>query len=608
MVFASRFMRITSYLSGRRSPDAGRAHSTLRGQIIGVAAILLVAGNSAFGEFIVQPMKVELGVHPGKRLIKRLAVENLSRESVEIVDLRLVGMTQNPDGVWQEIEPDTEVIQDPDGARWITVLQRNEPVRIDVSKLRSCERWLELGQDTVELGPLQRKFVDLRISIPGGTRGYYCAALMAETQARPDEDTGIRAGVLFRFLIPIIINVQGRPMRHDIELTDVDLRFRPQTPAKPAATVVTLGIDNEGGTYSRLVGLARVWGEWGGHWRKISDTRFQETGIIPGVTLDLWEDVGQPLPPGKYKVEAYLYVNGKRSDRIAEEIEYSGDPRALEPESHGETALELVPVEAVVEVRPGATRTATMMVANASEEAVDVDVTALLPEHMAGRVFVDDQGQRIRGEDLGCDGWVSVEPKQFRLRGHGRRNLRIMAQMPSFTAPRSNYYSSVQLKASYVDGQAAGSLLGRVYVNTQGVQSNARIIGDDRQLSLAEAAPSRFLVTARFTNLGETYVLPRSRAVLTTVPEGGVRMRFDMSSEVIGQTGHMLPMEVRSFTGVMDIADVAAGIYRLTVILEHDKGSAVQSQKAIRIVDENGSKTVEVLDVDAIGGKTVIDL
>jgi len=601
MVFASRFMRIASYLSGR-------ARSTLRGRIIGVAAVLLVAGSSAFGEFIVQPMKVELGVYPGKQLIKRLAVENLSRESVEIVDLRLVGMTQNPDGVWQEIEPDIEVVEDPNGGRWITVLQRNEPVRIDVSKLRSCERWLELGQDTVELGPLQRKFVDLKIRIPGGTRGYYCAALMAETQARPDEDTGIRAGVLFRFLIPIIINVQGRPMAHDIELTDVGLRFRPQTAAKAAATVVTLGIDNDGGTYSRLVGLARVWGEWGGHWRKISDTQFQETGIIPGVTLDLWEDVGQPLPRGKYKVEAYLYVNGRRTDRISEEIEYAGDPRALQPQGHGESALELVPVEAVVEVRPGATRTATMLVANASEEAVDVDVTAMLPEHMAGRVVVDDQGRTVRGEDLGCEGWVSVAPQRFRLQGHGRRNLKIIAQMPGFTEPRSNYYSSVQVKASYTDGQPAGRLLGRVYIDTQGVQSNTRIFGDNRQLSLAEAAPSRFLVTARFTNLGETYILPRSRAVLTTVPEGGVRMRFEMSSEVIGQTGHMLPMEVRSFTGVMDLADVAAGIYRLTVILEHDKGSAVQSQKAIRIIDENGAKTVEVLDVDAIGGTTVIDL
>ncbi|UCD52166.1 MAG: hypothetical protein JSW27_05915, partial [Phycisphaerales bacterium] len=496
----------------------------------------------------------------------------------------------------------------PNGARWITVFRGGDPVRLDVSKLRSCERWLRLGQDTIELGPLQRKFVDLNIRIPGGTRGYYCAGLLAETQVRPDEDTGMRAGMLFQFLIPIIINVQGRPMRHDIELTDVDLRFRPQAALIPAATVVTLGIDNEGGTYSRLVGLARVWGEWGGHWRKISDTRFRETGIIPGVTLDLWEDVGQPLPPGKYKVEAYLYIDGKRSDRIQEEIEYSGDPRAMRAEGSEESALELVPVEAVVDVRPGATRTATMLVANASEEAVDVDVTAVLPEHMAGRVVVDDQGRTVRGEDLGCEGWLSVAPKQFRLRGHGRRNLKIIAQMPNFTSPRSNYYSSVQLNARYVDGQAAGKLLGRVYVNTQGVQSNARIFGDDRQLSLAEAAPSRFLVTARFTNLGETYILPRSRAVLTTVPEGGVRMRFDMSSEVIGQTGHMLPMEVRSFTGVMDIANVAAGIYRLTVILEHDKGSAVQSQKAIRIRDENGAKTVEVLDVDAIGGKTVIDL
>jgi hypothetical protein len=606
MVFASRFMPSASYLSGCRSCYASGVHSTLLRRIIGIVAIMLWTGTSAFGQFIIQPMKVELGVYPGKRLIKRLAVENLSRESTENVDIRLVGMTQNPNGVWQEIEPDAEVIQDANGARWITVAPGGEEVRLDVSKLRSCERWLELGQDTVTLGPLQRKFVDLKVTIPPGKRGYYCAALMAETQARPSEDTGMRAGVLFRFLIPIIINVQGRPMFHDIDLTDVSLKFRAQTSAKPAATMVTLGIDNPGSTYSRLVGLVRVWGQWGGHWRKISDTRFPETGIIPGVTLDLREDVGRPLPEGKYKVEAFLYVNGKPNGRIKEEIDFSGDPRATV--ARGDAALELDPAEVSVGVRPGATRTTTMTVANASEETVRVNVAALLPEQMAGRVVVDDLGRTVRGEDLGCVDWLRVEPKEFTLRGYGRRNLRVIAQMPKFSEPRSNYYSSVQLKATYVDGTEGGQILGRIYVNTQNVQGNARIIGDDRQFSLAESAPSRYLVTAWFKNLGETYVLPRCRAVLTSVPDGGVRKRFGLSSQIFDQTGHMLPTEVRGFTGVLELADVSAGLYRLTAILEHDTGSAVQSQKAIRISDENGAKVVDVLDVNAIGGKTVIEL
>ena len=568
--------------------------------------IVLLAGSSAFGQFIVQPMKVELGVQAGKRLTTKLALENLSRNNAETISLRLVDMSQDPNGIWQAIEPDTELIEDPNGARWVTVGTENKPIRLDIARLRSCRSWLRLEKDVVELESLRRREVGLHVTIPAGTRGYYCAALIAETHFRPGE-TGVHASVILQFLVPVIIEVQGRPLRDEIQLTDVDLRFQPQQEQVPAATLVTLGIENNGGTYRRLVGLARVWGQVGGHWRKITDTEFVDTGIIPGVSLDLKEDVGRPLPSGKYKVQGFLFVNGRRSGMVEEEIDYDGDGRIISVQ--GDAALELDPRELTIKALPGAIRSSSMRVINASEETVVVDVEVALPEEMMHAVISDGRGQTVRGDELSCVDWLQIEPKQFTLRGHARRSLKIMAYMPSSAANRPNYYATVRLKSRYQDGQAGGETTGRVYVETRGVEATPRILGS--LLTLSESSPERYFVRARFSNSGVTHVLPRCRAALTTLDASGpgmTRKRLDLSSQAYNQTGSMLPCEIRHFSGVLDVSGIAPGEYRLTAILEYGVGGSAQIQKGIAISEKDGLKSVDFIGLDDRGGVVPIEL
>ena len=58
----------------------------------------------------------------------------------------------------------------------------------------------------------------------------------------------------------------------------------------------------------------------------------------------------------------------------------------------------------------------------------------------------------------------------------------------------------------------------------------------------------------------------------------------------------------------MDMSEVSVGEYRLTAIMEYGAGGSQQEQIALRVSEVGGQKTVEVIDVKAIGGPVRIEL
>jgi len=230
----------------------------------------------------------------------------------------------------------------------------------------------------------------------------------------------------------------------------------------------------------------------------------------------------------------------------------------------------------------------------------------VLPMDMMQKVIVDPQGRTIRGEEMGCGDWLEVTPKHFELRGYGQKNLRIRCKMPKSAARMPNHYATINLKARYPDGQPGGLTEGRVYVTTRGVQVVPRIT--PTMLNIAETSPLRYLVRAQFSNSGMTHVLPRCRAILTTADVAKTtRKRIDLSSADLGQqTGNMLPCEKRLFSGVLDMSDVAPGLYYLTAAMEYGAGGSVQKQIVLRATEVGGQKSVEV--TEAIGEPVKIEL
>ena len=572
-------------------------NNRLLARFIGIVALVLLAGGSAFGQFLVQPMKMELSLPPGQRYWPEMIIENMDGVP-RTVDLRLVGLTQDPNGVWLQIEPDAEITQEADGSRWVNA-GADRDMRVNVSKMRSCREWLKLEKDSVDIGPYQRAPIKVRVEVPPGLRGYHSAAIMVSSLLAPAGEGGFSAAVILEFLIPVIIEVQGRPEPTDIGLVDVGLEFRRRTASKPPATLVTMDIANEGGSYSRFVGMSRVWGKWGGHWRIITEQTLPEKGILPGIHLHLAQDVGRALPSGDYKVESMLYVDGRRSPVFKKEFEFKGDERVMK--IRADAAIDIRPRELFIEMIPGATRADRIAMVNASEEAVTVDVEVSVPPHMVNAAYKD-----LRGPDFSCVDWVTVTPQRFELRGHGSRNLRVMATMPKPAGQYPNYYAMVTLRARYPDGQNAGTTKARLCILNKNGEATARLL--NTQLTLSESAPNRYLVTARFSNIGPTHITPDCRAVLTLPPTETARARFLLGSDAYDQSGIMLPLEKRYFTGVLDVSKLPAGMYRLTVVLNGDAGRLVQGQTALRVVDSGERKVVEVMNVEEIGGETTIEL
>jgi hypothetical protein len=345
--------------------------------IIGVVAFVLLGSSSVFGQFVVQPMKLEIQQLPGKRMPQLLTVENQSSSPISQVDFRIADVIQSPSGAWVPLEPD-----DPN---------------VDRSKLRSCADWIRLTKTTMSVGAWQKGQLQIYVTVPAGTRGYYCAAIVAQTQYAAGALQGYSSAILWQFVIPILLEVQGRPMRPEISLTDVGLAFRPSGEDSPPATVTSLAVDNEGGTFSRLEGYVRISGKWAGHWRRITEVGFREIGIIPGANLLLTQDVGRPLPAGQYKVEGFLKINGQPGDQIDKTIDFKGDPRAISAKA--DAMLDLSPLELTIEGAPGVPRTSRILVANSTEEPVTVDVDLTLPEHFESLAGKDANGRTVLGED-----------------------------------------------------------------------------------------------------------------------------------------------------------------------------------------------------------------
>jgi hypothetical protein len=592
--FGNQVTRVDVHLLGGQSTRSVAAGRTGIARIIGTLAILVAAGSSAFGQFVIQPMKVVVPVPPGKRVPIELMLENTTNNTTQDVDLRIVDVAQDANGVWQAIEPDANPVDGPNGTKLVNVGNDVNPNFVDISRLRSCQSWLHLMQNRIEVRPLNKVPIHLTIDVPAGTRGYWCGALLAQALIGPQEIQGYMSNVVLEFLIPIVVEVQGRPERQNVELTDVGLEFRPRDEKADAATLVSLSIKNSGGTYSMLKGYARIWGKLAGHWRKLADREFpSDISIIPGAEYHLKTDVGIALGAGDYRVEGYLYVDGAQGPDITKELTFKGDPRVRGP-SKGSAALDMDQREVMIETQPGQSRGASLLVVNASDEAVSVDLDVSLPDCMVDRV-----AGNIKGDQFDCAPWVKVTPTQFTLEGHGRVNLRILSEMPN-EATNANYYAMIRLHAKYADGQEGGRTDCRVCIQNKKAQGSVLVQG--LPVRLAELSPGRYAVTAQFGNYGDTHLQPTCRAVLSLVSTGAnngeLIKKFNLSNDVLSQSGLMLPLEMRSFTGVMDVSGIAPGTYRLTAILVHDKGKdTVQKQVGLEVTATANGKAIRATEI-----------
>ncbi len=525
-----------------------------------LAAVMALSASTALGQgFMVKPMKMEFAPRANATITKVLELRNTGGD-MKSLDLRLVELSQGAKGAWQIIEPGSDV---------------------DRSKLSSCLKWVTLSADSVEVKPLSKESVTVAVKVPSNARGYYMAGIIAQTRPAPGA-RGLK--VIVRYLIPILVEIQGRPVRQKIALSDVSMARKEATQQTSPTTLINLGITNKGRTYSRVKGQVKLEYFSKDRWRPVSRTKYRELGILPGVVLSLDNDIKKRLPTGKYRLSALLYVDGRRVKPLVKEIEFMGDP--MVSKLAVDSALILEPPQVDLKCVPGSTRTAVIKVENTSEDAVTIQAAAIIPPSLQGVALGE-----LKGTDLSNAKWLSVSPAKFTLRGGGKQNVRLIAKMPKDQATHSNYYGLLTLSASYPDGQSAGTTTSLVAISNSRIEP--KVAAQIEKLTLAAGEGSGYIIKIKAANIGGVHFLPNCGATLLTARE-------QSAGQIIlsGEPGIMLPLATRNFSGEMDFKDVEVGTYLLQASLAFAPGEAATRQILLRVSVENGQKVVSVVDAD----------
>ncbi len=539
--------------------------------IIAIGVAFLVSASPAFGQFTVQPMQLELAVTPGKLIKSAIRVQSFDPNDVHDIYLSVVELSQMEDGSWDIIEPNN--FTDP-----------NSPYfGFDISKLSSCKDWISLSPNTFELAPYGLVPIEVTLRVERGTRGFYGAAIIVTTS--PMQGVG-DVSVVLRFVVPVIVEIQDRPMRPRVQATDIGLEFIKASGQYPARSMVTMDIQNDGGTFSRIKPAVRIWSFTDGHWRVITTTDFQEKSIIPGAKLKLKENIRKPLPSGKYKAAGYLFVDGRRTKKIEKEIDFVGDTSITGIAE--DAPVDLDPIDLTMEGLPGATRTSTIKVINASNETINVQTAMGLPSILQSNAMGE-----VKGEDLDCTGWIQVIPEQFTLRGEGGvQTLRVVNTMPETAAIHPCYYSLLALWATYPDGRKAGVTTTNICVKNKLVETEPAAVA--LKLTLQDLGESNYLVVARFGNFGMIHFVPIRVKAGLTMPNG----IFRVSTFMMGNPNLMLPFEKRDFSGVLDLSYVPADVYALAAAIEYAPGLWAPKQMAVRVSIEGDRRIVQILGVE----------
>ena len=91
-------------------------------RVIGLLLVVLLAGDAAFADFLVQPMLLRRTVQPGKRITVEFMLQNMDPQKEETITLSLAELSQGSDASWVDLRPD-----DPNLSKYA---------------IRSCRNWM----------------------------------------------------------------------------------------------------------------------------------------------------------------------------------------------------------------------------------------------------------------------------------------------------------------------------------------------------------------------------------------------------------------------------------------------------------------------------------
>lgn len=508
-----------------RTGEAVRTAAPFRPVVCVLLLLLITAAVSHAQGFMVNPMRIDVSGRAGQTLRVPLELRNTAGNRNQILEVRPTHLGQTQRGQWGVTSEDPGL-----------------PAGLEVS----ARDWIEVPQNQININPLEREEVDLLIRIPFDARGTYVAGLLVDSPPPPGQ-TGI--SVRMRFIIPVIVEIQGRPVRQQVSVSDVSMDFETRGDSK--STYVRLDVLNEGRTFPRVRGSVQVEILSEERWRPVTRVDFRELGIVPGVKLELSNDLERRLPSGTYRLRADMQVDGRRTPPFVREIAFEGDPDA--DLLAFDRTLSLSPDMLTLDVSPGSTRTSIITVTNPSDDSISVNASALTPDALKGVVM-----QGLVGEELSAAPWIQIRPSEFTLRPNGRQSVRVVSQVPRENVEQAHYYAILHLETRYLDGQSAGETSSTAHLVNVAVQSDPKAVIERVSLTNLDDEGNKYAISGRFVNIGNVHLEP---VMTARVLDGRGSERTQAS--LTGDSGYLLPMGTRDFGGELDFSRLDDGFYAL---------------------------------------------
>jgi hypothetical protein len=535
-------------------------------------AVIILAGLSgllpffmsaaAAQGFSVEPLSVQVKARPGG-IVQIPFTVRIGDASITSILVTPVNLSQDQNGGFTFVQPGTEGVE---------VAHQSM-----LSSLRLSET--EIARE----GFAAQEFI-AELEVPLSARGYFFVALLLEQPPRPAEVTG--TVIQFQYLVPIIVNIEGRPVRQDVQLDDVALDFQ-KIDGDNARITSSLRIRNSGQTYSRVRGSVRIEKKEGNTWRLVTRFDTKDRPVLPGTTIVLGQDLDRSLPSGDYRLTGVLFVDDRQVRSMTREISFEGDPN-IDTVAY-DTELRLSPEIVAMDVVSGGVRTTVITIANPGTEPVEVNLQVATPQAFSNALFAQNSGLATSAAD-----WAQFRPDNFILPPGRQQSVRLISTLPATVEANASYYAELIMSGYYADGQSAGQQTSIMHLSNKLIEQV--IAGSIARLNLAEVGPGVYALQASLMNTGNTHFVPNGRATLSSAL--GIALH---SVELSGQRGPLLPLGRRIMSGELDFNGIDPGLYAMQISMDLGRGETAELQQIVEV--ETGA--TEAVDGSLIEGPIV---
>ena len=539
---------------------------TIYRSLLGLIATILLSCVAKAQGLYVQPASYEMTVRAGGTYSLPLELRNNQSDITNIVNLKVVYLTQDLSG--------------------FEGLEATEVTPAILNSFHSCASWIKLPSFThLSVAPISKVSPAISISVPAGTRGFYGAVIIVTSErARPEP--GLKT--VLRFVIPILLNVDGGLGHKSGQAVDAAASFFPADKSHGPGTLVACMVKNSGDALARFSGKGNLFQLIGTRKRRLMTATFDERRIIPNATVALSFKSPKLIPSGKYLFESDISMEGRKMPLFSKQIDVKGDPSVKSVAADVELGLSPDPIQ--FDVISGSMRGLSFKVQNTSSEPIVIDAYVSIPKPLVGGT-----GPFGNGDDLSIAPWCKEPITGVEIKGGQERSLRMLASVPDSALGFPFYYGQLNVTAKTPEGAfiGTGSLL---IIGKNKLVNPVLSLVASGEVSVASIKPKVYSFTSSFTNNGNQDLAPEIEARITDT--AGITTLMGLS--VDGAPKHVLPFEAFRPSGLVDISLLKDGVYLLEVSVK--SGNIAQAKTVgIRITTTGKTKSLSIVKVGKSG-------